>query len=142
MTTTHVTTFDRSLQVTKVWLREVGHELGGADEEQAFAAVRGVLQALRDRIPAAEATDFGAQLPLLLQGVYYHGWNPAKTPEKTRTAEAFLERVSRGAQPDMDPRAAVSAVTRVISRHVTSGEQREVQSNLPADVRALWSEPA
>ena len=38
--------------------------------------------------------------------------------------------------------AAVEAVFRVLSRHVSDGEVRHVRDQLPAEVRDLWEVPA
>ena len=95
MTTTGVRTFDQSLETTREWLQEVQELMGLDDEQRAFRVMRAVLQTLRDRLTVEAAAKFAAQLPMLLQGVYYHGWTPAGKPIKIRNREEFLARVAR-----------------------------------------------
>jgi uncharacterized protein (DUF2267 family) len=54
-----------------------------------------VLHALRDRLTVNEAAQFGAQLPMLVRGIYYEGWDPTRLPVKMNREE-FLQRVPAG----------------------------------------------
>ena len=67
-------------------------EVSHLDKADAYKALRAVLQTLRDRLPMQEAVHFGAQLPMLLRGLYYEGWKPAQTPIKM-SREEFLQAV-------------------------------------------------
>lgn len=90
-----------------------------------------------------EAADLGAQLPMLVRGLYYEGWRPSAHPLKYRHKEDFLQRVAErypGLEDDMRE-LAVRAVFKILARHVTSGEIEQVKNQLPADVRALWTTP-
>lgn len=51
----------------------------------AYNALRAVLHALRDRLPPDVAVHLGAQLPMLVRGIYYEGWYMAGKPTKERT---------------------------------------------------------
>src|ERR1041385_6771438 len=65
--------FDRSSQKTNVWLRDALIQLDWTDRQRGYAALRGVLHALRDRLPLAEIAQLGAQLPTFIRGIYYRG---------------------------------------------------------------------
>jgi uncharacterized protein (DUF2267 family) len=65
--------FEVTLQHSQTWLDDVLDELRTDDRPLAYAILRGVLHALRDRLPQAEVVDLGAQLPMLLRGLYYDG---------------------------------------------------------------------
>lgn len=140
MTATGIRTFDHSLSTTKEWLKEVKGELSLADQEQAFEAARAVLHTLRDRLTIDESTDFAAQLPLLLQGLYYHEWTVRDKPVKMRSREEFLQAVADRLMGKYPPEDAVKAVFKVIERHVTEGEVNDVKSNLPDEIKTLWPE--
>jgi uncharacterized protein (DUF2267 family) len=127
----------------RAWLAEVGEELDCVDVHATHAALRGALHALRDRLPVGEASQLGAQLPVILRGVYYEGWRPAGERGKERHLEPFLDRLHgelRGYEETLDAERCARSVFRVLARHVSAGEIADVVQALPADVRALWPE--
>ncbi len=138
MTITGVRTFDQSLETTKEWLQEVQELMGLDDEQRAFRVMRAVLQALRDRLTVEEAAQFAAQLPMLLQGVYYHGWTPSGKPLKIRSRQEFLDRVAEGLMREHDPEEACRTVFRVLEDKMTGGEIEDVKRILPEAIRDLW----
>ena len=140
MTTTGLRTIDHSLNTTQEWLRDLVSELGVGDQEEAFVILRAVLHTLRDRLTIEEAAQFSAQLPMLLQGLYYHEWTPKGKPVKMRHLQEFLDAVAEKMMRDYDPEAACRAVFRVLTRHMPGGGIEDVKRILPESIRALWSE--
>jgi uncharacterized protein (DUF2267 family) len=141
MSATGLEVFDSTLQKTNAWLREIMDELATEDRHFAYSALRVTLHALRDRLTVNEAADLGAQLPMLIRGLYYEGWQPSGKPDKTDLGEFLMtirNHVGRGLG-DPDPRKIAQAVFRVVALHVTSGELDDVKHCLPADLRELWS---
>lgn len=136
--TTGVRTFDQSLETTKEWLQEVQERMELDDEQRAFRVLRAVLQTLRDRLTVEEAVQFAAQLPMLLQGVYYHGWTPAGKPIKIRSREEFLDRVAEGLLRQHDPEEACRVVFGVLEQRMPGGEIEDVKRILPEPIRELW----
>lgn len=135
---TGVRTFDQSLNTTIEWLKDVQEEMSLDDEQRAFKVMRGVLHALRDRLTVEEAAEFAAQLPMLLQGVYYHGWTPRGKPEKIRHLNEFLDKVAENLMREHDPEEATRAVFRVLERRMPGGEIEDVKRILPEPIRQLW----
>jgi uncharacterized protein (DUF2267 family) len=142
MSTTGLRAFDQTLQQSNIWLKELMELMGWEDRQRAYLALRLTLHALRDRLHVEAAAHLGAQLPLLLRGVYYDGWHPAGKPLKERSLEAFLAPVRKGLgrDPAVDAEAVARAVFRVLDRHVTAGEIANVKHVLPKAVRDLWPE--
>lgn len=138
MTTTGLRTFDHSLATTKEWLKEVQDRLALGDQQQAFVVTRGVLHTLRDRLTVEETAQFAAQLPMLLQGLYYHEWSPMGKPEKVRSKEEFLGIIADRLMGKYPPEDAARAVFKVIEQRMTMGEVEDVKSILPAEIRSLW----
>ena len=99
-----------------------------------------VLHALRDRLTVDEAADLGAQLPLLIRGLYYEGWDPSSTPVKERHREVFLHHITAAFQGDAGifPEGIAWAVFKVLERHVSSGEIKDILHVLPREIRSLW----
>lgn len=140
MSTTGLDVFDNTLQKTNTWLKEIMDELSIEDRHLAYEALRVTLHALRDRLPVDEAAHLGAQLPMLIRGIYYEGWHPAGKPHKADLGEFLVSirtHVGRGLG-EPDPRQVARAVFRVMELHVTPGELEDVKHCLPRDFRELW----
>ena len=143
MAATGLDVFDKTLQTTHVWLDEIMEPLG-ADRQLAWRVLGAVLQALRDRVPLELASHLGAQLPLMVRGLYYDQWQPEAQPQRQRTEDAFLARVQeglRGTRPE-NPRAATAAVFRVIAHHVDPGQVGKLVQALPEPVQRIWLDAA
>ena len=78
MSLTAIAPIERTVHATNNWLEELKEELRLQDRQQAYHLLRVVLHTLRDRLTVAEAVDLGAQLPMLIRGLYYEGWTPAR----------------------------------------------------------------
>ena len=139
MSATGLDVFDKTLQITHIWLNEIG-EVIGPDKQRCYHALRAVLHALRDRLSVEEAAHLGAQLPILVRGIYYDGYRPAGKPVRVRSQEEFLDEVAAGftTGPESDARQAAIAVFRVLDRHVSPGEMHQVLQSLPAEIRGLF----
>ena len=108
----------------------------------AWHALGAVLRTLRDRLTLGLAAHLGAQLPLLVRGLYYDQWRPAAQPLKLRSLDDFLDHVSQ-CMGDIRPtnvRAATEAVFRALNHYVDPNQVAHVRDALPEQVRALWPE--
>lgn len=132
---------DQSVQAANIWLHEVGDVLG-PNRQRAYHALRAVLHCLRDRLTVDEAAHLAAQMPLLIRGIYYEGWAPARTPVKYRSVEAFTEAVGQrlAGGPPMDAGEAIKAVFATLKKHCAAGEIDDVLAQLPADLKPLLAE--
>ena len=87
------------------------------------------------------AAHFAAQLPELLRGVFFDGWNPSQVPQKYDRA-AYVTRFAREATVrDSDVGKAARIVSAVARHHMSAGVVAEAFRLLPADLRELL-EPA
>lgn len=139
MSATGLEVFDRTLQITNIWLGEIMERLG-PDRQVAWKVLSTVLHKLRDRLPLELAAHLGAQLPLLVRGVYYDQFAPAKQPSDCRTPEEFTAEVAEwlGDIRPVDPEEAIAAVFGVLNRHLSEGQVSKVRSALPKGLRMLW----
>jgi len=82
----------------------------------------------------------GAQLPMLIRGFYYEGWDPTNKPLRVRHKEQFLARIAQQFKDDdsVDPEQVARAVFAVLSSRITAGEIEDVQHVLPTEIRELW----
>ena len=143
MSTTGLNVFDNTIQKTNQWLNQVQDALSLETKEAAYAALRATLHTLRDRIPPKEAVEFGSQLPMLVRGFYFEGFNPANTPVVDRHKDEFLARVKElYHQEDIDTEQMVRAVFSTVNSFVSEGQAEEIRQMLNADYRdELWAKP-
>ncbi len=141
MTATNVTTLDHTIQETNLWLKTVEEELQLDNRQQAYNALRAVLHALRDRVPPEVAIKLGAQLPILVRGIYYENWHVAGTPTKERHAQEFAHHVGAELSPQfpVDPLTVIRGVFEVLWEKLDPGEFEKVMQHLPAPLRELKS---
>jgi uncharacterized protein (DUF2267 family) len=139
MSATGLEVFDKTVQTTNNWLKEVAEEIG-PDRKRAWHVLGAVLRALRDRMTVEEAAHLAAELPLLVRGLFYDQWRPAEQRVLARKREEFLAMVARGLADigPIDPEEAVHAVFGVLERHVARGEIDKIRQTLPAEIRSLW----
>ncbi len=110
------------------------------DRHKAYQALKVTLQALRDHLSVDEVAQLGAQLPMLVRGFYYEGWDPSSRPSKERQADIFLARIAEHfvGDQEVDFEEVARAVFEVMNSHLTEGEIEDVKKILPSSVRALW----
>ena len=133
--------FDASLQKTQVWLNDLMSELDWEERPQkACLALRTALHALRDRLTVEEAVHLGAQLPILIRGVYYEGWRLTGKPVKERHKSEFLDHIATAFRDDdtVDPERVMRAVLKVLAHHISQGETANVKHLLPKTLQELW----
>ncbi len=132
--------FDKTVQESNLWLKAVMDRLDTEDRHRAYASLRAVLHALRDRIGPESAAHLGAQLPMLLRGLYYEGWDPTNKPTKERHEDAFLARIAqelpRATESEVEQGAL--AVLDVLSKYVDQGAAVKIATMFPHDLRKFW----
>ena len=140
MSITGLDVFDTTVQKTNSWLNELMQVLRWPDKHKVYLALRVTLHALRDRLTVEEVAHLGAQLPMLIRGFYYEGWDPTGKPLRERHKEQFLARIEQQFKDDdsIDPEVVVRAVFFVLEHRVTQGEIEDVKQILPAEIRDLW----
>jgi uncharacterized protein (DUF2267 family) len=137
MSNTGFAPFTTTVDKTNRILHEIEEAFGWPKERrnQSYAALRGVLHALRDRLTVEEAAQFGAQLPMLVRGIYYEGWDPSRVPVKMHRDE-FLQRVRQEFPYDVvgGIEQVVRTVLATLRQHVTEGEWADIKSAMPKDL--------
>jgi uncharacterized protein (DUF2267 family) len=147
MSTTGLDVFDKTVQTTNIWLDEIMERIG-PDRHVAWHVLGAVLRASRDRLPVDDAAHLGAQLPLLVRGLYYDQWHAPSTTgkkiKKERRLDEFLARVEEGLHDTrpVNVRDAVCTVFAVLAKHIARGQAEKTARALPGEIRALWPSPA
>jgi uncharacterized protein (DUF2267 family) len=134
--------FERSRQKASPWLDDLMGKLGWEDRHRTYEALGVVLHVLRDRLPLQECVTLGAQLPLLLRGLYYQNWDLSEFPRKYRHARDFLSRVRGGLLAhrleDAPEERVTQAVTELLMERLCSGELGAVRRALPPEIRSFF----
>lgn len=133
-----VDVIDRTVAKTYEWLHEVQARAGTDDPHRAYNILRAVLHALRDRVGPDIAAHVAAQLPLLVRGIFYEGWDPTKAPVRLSLSD-FVARVEReaGLKGTSAAEDAVRAVMSVCWEELGQGTMDHLISVLPADYAVL-----
>jgi uncharacterized protein (DUF2267 family) len=140
---TKAAVLDTSLQRTHEWLHEVGRELGSDNERAAYAALRATLHAMRDRLPVELVAHLGAELPMLIRGIYYDGWHPSAAKLKAAHAEDFIDSMRRelkGHDELQHVEQVARRVLRVLDQQLDPGQVGHILAALPEPVRRLWQD--
>lgn len=122
------------------WVNEIDEQVGWEHKQRAYRLLRAVMHVVRDHLSVDEAAQLGAQLPVLVRGIYYEGWNPSRTPTRIRKAEEFEAAVQKAFETDPlgDAPEAIAAVFRTLRAHVSAGEMEQVEAAFAEDVRRLF----
>ena len=139
MSATGLEVFDKTLQTTHTWLKEIG-EILGPDKQRCYHALRAVLTSLRDRLTVDQAAHLAAELPILVRGIYYDGYRPADVPLPLRKQDEFVTLVAKrfGNIGPVSPRTSTIAVFGVLQRHLPQPMIEKVKDALPAEIRVLF----
>lgn len=134
---------DRTVQETNRWLNQIAENLTD-DKQEAYHALRAVLFAVRDRTPTALTAKLGAQLPLVVRGILYEGYDPSREPLTYRSQDEWNEQISKyySAPNDVNPEETTRAVFRVLNEEMDPGVLNKVKEALPEPVRQQWPETA
>lgn len=129
--------FDHMVHTAHAWLADIAEAFGTTDRRFAYRVLRAWLHTLRDRLTVDGAVQFAAQLPELVRGVYYEGWNPSRVPLKYGREE-FVERFATEANiPTDDVRRVVARVTVIMQGHLSPGQLDHAFAPLPGWLRDI-----
>jgi uncharacterized protein (DUF2267 family) len=97
------------------------------------------LHAFRDCLPRDEVIYLGAQLPVLLRGLYYAGWHPSAR-SAARTRSAFLQRIHDSVQraPGVDAEQVARAVFALLAARLPAAEVEDAKAATPKPLHNLW----
>jgi uncharacterized protein (DUF2267 family) len=129
--------FEHAERTAHEWLADVARALYTDDQRFAYRILRTWLHALRDRLTVEGAVAFAAQLPELLRGVYYDGWQPHRVPVKY-SADEYIGRFAREACiPAEDVRPFSAKVAGALAGRFSPGQLDERVAQLPVSLRGL-----
>jgi uncharacterized protein (DUF2267 family) len=139
MTITSFDVFETTLHKTNRSLKELMEELDWQDQHAAYLAMRATLLALRDRLTVEEVAQLGAQLPMLIRGLYTRaGIRPASRSSCGTGGVSGPHRPGARRRWPCQFRVGRPGRLQNLAARVTSGEIEDVKDVLPAERRQLW----
>ncbi|NPA57897.1 MAG: DUF2267 domain-containing protein [Aquificae bacterium] len=142
--------FEKYVHKGNQFLKELAEELGDPqDKDRAGRVLRAVLHALRKRLTPEEFLDLLAQLPMCVKAIAVDGWRIHESPDKSikhvdDLVRAVIEEDRRTAAKDFgseeQAKEAIKAVLRVIKRHVSDGEIKDIEAELPEQLKRFIEE--
>lgn len=140
MPETGFSSFSTTVDKTNRILKEIEDAYGWTKERrnQSYKALRGVLHALRDRLTVEESAQLAAQLPMLVRGLYFEGWDPTRVPQQMDQS-AFLDRIRRDVPYGFRGSVAdlVRVVLNAVRQYVTEGEWRDIKTSVPKSLSSV-----
>ncbi|WP_086824048.1 DUF2267 domain-containing protein [Allokutzneria sp. NRRL B-24872] len=131
------TSFAHAENTAHHWLATIADHLGTTDSHLTYRCTRAWLHAVRDHLGVNTTANLAAQLPELLRGVFYEGWEPSRVPspqDATGFATEFVlsARVSTAQAAD-----TLAAITRALRSLLAPGTLNHAIAQLPKGIRLL-----
>jgi uncharacterized protein (DUF2267 family) len=130
----------KTIQTSSRYLKLMMESGEFKDQNEAFIVLRASLKALRDRIEPGEAVHLGSQIPALLRGFYFEGWDFTGHQTKSRKINEFLHevRIHLHGHDDIDLAKTVPVAMRVVLDQIDQGEAVQILHNIPKEIRELY----
>lgn len=131
---------DHTVQLTHEWINDLSGRLDWTSKRDTLSLMRATLREIRDHLGHEEVAQLAAQLPMLIRGMYYEGWIPARTPVRDRNADHFLQAIAvqAGDAAGYRGKEDIAAVLHFLSARLSAGEVRDIKAGLPKSICALW----
>ena len=141
---TNITSFDRAVQTTILWLNDIEEEMDARNEkDRAYRATKAVLHAIRDRLPYETLFHFAANLPMIMKGMLFDGYEPKNKPIRVRSVEDFFDVIQENYDAQnremINADFALQAVVNVFFRRM-GPEMHKVAANMPEKIAPLFEE--
>jgi len=131
---------DHTVQLTHEWINELRERLDWYSSRDALRLLRVTLSQIRDHLGHDEVAQLSAQMPLLIRGMFFEGWQPAHTPVRDRKMDNFVAAIEAQVEDVRDWRGEedIACVFRTLDNRISEGEIRDVKASLPKAIRDLW----
>ncbi len=138
---TGLDSFDHTIRETNELLNSLENKLGWKNRrQQSYDLLRSSLQALRDRLPVHQAVHLGSELPMLVRGFYYEGWDPNSVPLKYNRSQ-FLDHAQKKFPPVTvtaeEFEELVSKTLTTVLDSVPQEIRQQIKEMLPEEIASL-----
>ena len=137
MSVNRPTSFAHAETTAHHWLATIAEHLGTTDSHLTYRCTRAWLHVVRDQLTVDTTANLAAQLPELLRGVFYEGWEPSRVPS-TQDATGFVTEFVFSARVSTAQAAdTLAAITSALRSLLAPGALNRVIAQLPKGIRLL-----
>ncbi len=131
---------DHTVQLTHEWINELRERLDWTSSRDALRLLRITMTQIRDHLGHEEVAQFSAQMPLLIRGMFFEGWQPAQTPVRDRQLSHFVNAIASEVSEVLEWRGQqdIQAVFKMLDNRISEGEVADVKAGLPKSIRDFW----
>jgi uncharacterized protein (DUF2267 family) len=136
---THGDPIANTVATTHRWINVIADSLPEEHSARAYQVLRVVLHTLRDRLGNEVGAHLAAQLPTLIRGVYYEGYDPTNAFHRMSLDE-FVTRVAleAGLKGTSEAEDAIRVVITVLWKELSAGMMEHVITVLPSEYATLF----
>jgi uncharacterized protein (DUF2267 family) len=128
----------KNTHILHTWLNHINEQTDWEGSAYAFDALKATLQALRIYLLLPHLAHVGAQLPLIIRGIFFENWKPSRLPINKRNLTHFLHIIKEHMHhSDIDPETAARAVLKTLAAKSHEAEIEKIQRLLPNDIGLL-----
>ena len=129
---------DHTVHTTHEWINELAERVGYSSKRSALRLLRTTLHLVRDRLHQDEMAQFSAQLPLLVSGMMFEGWQPKKVPKRSQHFDTAITTAMAETEDFRDENDA-RFVFDVLNHRISRGEVQDIRAGLPDEMRQYWA---
>jgi len=136
-----ITLLNRNIHKTFEWLRDIENNTQWEYEDKARALdiLRVVLHELRDNLMLNDLAHFSAQLPTVIKGILFEGWNPNHSLRKEgEFAESIKAHLPQVYVEGTDINQAIKSVFLTIDKNIDKNEFEKLRKILLKGIRLLF----
>jgi len=136
-----ITLLNRNIHKTFEWLRDIENNTQWEYEDKARALdiLRVVLHELRDNLMLNDLAHFSAQLPTVISGILFEGWNPNHSLRKEgEFAESIKAHLPQVYVEGTDINQAIKSVFLTIDKNIDKNEFEKLRKILLKGIRLLF----
>ncbi|SDM35421.1 DUF2267 domain-containing protein [Allokutzneria albata] len=131
------TSFAHAENTAHHWLATISDHLGTTDSHLTYRCTRAWLHAVRDHLSVDSTAKLAAQLPELLRGVFYEGWDPSRVPTEQDATGFVTEFVLSARVTTAHAAGTLAAITAALRSLLAPGTLNHVIAQLPKGIRLL-----
>jgi uncharacterized protein (DUF2267 family) len=132
--------FDSQSQKMYNYINALMYTAQISSPHKAYSILRATLHTLRDCLTIDEIAHLGAELPLIMRGIYYEGWKPSTVPKEIKNLNEFYSNIcfeSTNAFSINEVEKLAPEVLFILEQHISEGQIRKIKNMLPKNLRTL-----